>query len=407
MNRLDDPVYSVSAITSALQELLEGAIPPLWVEGEVSDFRISQTGHWYFTLKDEFSQLPCVMFRNVTFGHRGLELQDGKLIRAFGTITIYPRGGVYQMKVLRLLPVGRGDLSLAFERLRERLQAEGLFDAERKRPLPPFPRRIGVITSPTGAAIRDILHVLRRRYPLAEVVLYPTLVQGEEAPASIVRALSIANRLAEVDVLILGRGGGSAEDLWAFNDEQVVRAVAASRIPVVSAVGHEIDYTLADFAADVRAPTPSAAAALVVPDRAELLQRLRRLERSLQEALLRRLSRARDRLSQAERALSPRRRLDAIQQRMQYLDELEGRLDRAIQSRLRTTRSALERLSGTLNALSPLATLARGYSICTDAKGRVVRSADAVAIGEPIAVRLRRGVLHACVTGRSEGAQDP
>ncbi|MCK5525880.1 MAG: exodeoxyribonuclease VII large subunit, partial [Candidatus Latescibacteria bacterium] len=262
--------YSVSDITRAIKGLLDEGLMPLWVEGEVSNYVHHTSGHRYFTLKDETSQLRCVMWK--WQGQLRFRPEDGMKVRAYGRISVYERGGQYQLVVSELHPAGVGELQLAFEQLKERLAKEGLFDESRKRSLPRFPQRIGVVTSPTGAAIRDIAHGIGRRFPSAQVVLWPARVQGEGAAAQIAEGIEKLNAYGEVDVLIVGRGGGSLEDLWAFNEEEVARAIYASGIPVVSAVGHEIDFVIADFVADRRAPTPSAAAEMVVRDGAELMR---------------------------------------------------------------------------------------------------------------------------------------
>jgi len=264
-------IYRVSQITAYIKELFDSDYPlqDLWLEGEVSNYSQAASGHVYFTLKDEEAQIRCVMWRSQVERQAYLP-QNGEAIIAHGRISVYEAGGRYQLYVDDIQPAGVGLLYLQFEALKERLAAEGLFDAERKRPLPPFPRRLGVVTSPTAAALKDIVNVLRRRYPVVEVVLSPTLVQGDEAPSQIVAAIEALNEHTDVDAIIVARGGGSLEELWAFNDERVARAIYASQVPVVTGVGHETDFTIADFVADVRAPTPSAAAEVAVPDRQEL-----------------------------------------------------------------------------------------------------------------------------------------
>jgi exodeoxyribonuclease VII large subunit len=392
-----DHVYSVHELTLELQRALEGAFPPLWIEGEVSNFRESPAGHWYFTLKDHLAQIGCVMWRSANL-RQSFRPAGGVQARVYGTLTIYVQGGQYQIQVARLLPVGQGAFLLAFEQLRDRLRAEGLFDEARKRAIPAVPRHIGVITSPRGAAIRDILHVLGRRFPAVRVTLYPVLVQGDEAPAQIVRALDMMNRVGAADVLIVGRGGGSMEDLWAFNDERLVRAIAASRIPVISAVGHEVDVTLADFAADVRAPTPSAAAELAVPDRQTLLRQLAAVRSAVARAMRRRLDGARQETVRLASALSPRRRLEDVRGRAQRVDELARRLAQAGHRHIERYRNRVGTAAGALNALSPLATLERGYSICFAADGRVLRTARDVSAGDLVRVQMHRGRLECTVS---------
>lgn len=398
-----DSIFQVHQVTQALRQLLDETFEPLWVEGEVSNFRESPSGHWYLTLKDDHAQLPCVMWRSVAL-RQGFRPSTGVQARVFGTLTIYPQGGTYQIQATRIMPVGQGAIQLAFEQTRDRLASEGLFAEERKRPIPRFPKHIGVVTSPRGAAIRDILDVLGRRYPSVKVTLYPALVQGDEAPAQIVRAIDVLNRLAIADVIIVGRGGGSMEDLSAFNDEAVVRAVAASAIPVISAVGHEIDYTLCDFAADVRAPTPSAAAELAVPDREALLRELSSLRARAVEAVSNRLSRARQEVRRCAAALSPRRRIEEIRYSGQRVDDLARRLETAMDSRLERARSRLETTASALNALSPLATLERGYGIVRNAAGDIVRDAAALRLGDAVSVRLGRGGFESEVTAVRDGS---
>lgn len=394
-----DPIYTVHQVTQALRQLLEETFPPLWVEGEVSNFRESPAGHWYFTLKDAQAQLPCVMWKNMVI-RQGFRPATGVQVRVFGTLTIYPQGGNYQIQATRVLPVGQGAFLLAYEQLRDRLAEEGLFDPERKRALPRFPRHVGIITSARGAAVRDILNVLARRFSSVRVTVYPVLVQGDEAAGQIARAIDMMNRVSDADVLIVGRGGGSIEDLWAFNDEGLVRAIVASRIPVVSAVGHEVDYTLSDFAADVRAPTPSAAAELVVPDRIALLREIASLRDRMGEATQNRLRLARQNVNRLSDALSPRRRREDIRLRAQHIDELARRLEERIRTRLDRERSRLSGATGALNALSPLATLERGYSICYGTDGAILRSADDTAVGDTVGVRLHRGRLECVVSSR-------
>jgi len=411
-------IYTVSRLNAEAGDLLESHFPLLWVEGEISNLARPASGHLYFTLKDPRAQVRCAMFRN---RNRRLDFR--------------PENG---MQVLVRASVGHGALQRAFEALKRRLAKEGLFDEALKQPLPALPRCIGVITSPSGAAIRDILSVLARRFPAVPVLVYPVAVQGEEAVDEIVTALGTANRRRDCDVLILARGGGSLEDLQAFNDERVARAIHASRIPVVSAVGHEIDFTIADFVADRRAPTPSAAAEMVVPDRAEWLTRLRQLDARMAQHLRRRLQEARMRLAalearlqrqhpgrrlrqhsqrldelglRLERALRQdldrrRHRLEALEARLQrfspapriartrqLLGDLRHRLNQATRAVLERKRQACETLARQLHAVSPLATLERGYAIVTAPDGRVIRSAAEVAPGDPVEARLAHGRL--------------
>ena len=394
-------VYSVSRLNREAKLLLEGALPALWVEGELSNFARPSSGHWYFTLKDASAQVRCAMFRTSNQRLR-LTPRDGLQVLLRARVSLYEARGEYQLIVEHLEEAGEGALRRRFEELKAKLAAEGLFDSARKRALPRLPRRIGVVTSPTGAAIRDILHVLARRFPAVPVRIYPVPVQGTGAAAEIAAAIRRAGDSGDLDVLIVARGGGSLEDLWAFNEEAVARAIVASRVPVVSGIGHEIDFTIADFAADVRAPTPAGAAELVVPDRGEWLRTLALALERLVRASQRRLRREHERLGwlagRLER-LHPRERLVA---RMQRLDELEGRLGRTLRERLARAGLRLGAVARTLAAVSPLGTLERGYAIVLGADGQVVRAASEVATGSEIRARTARGSLRALVTGRDE-----
>ncbi len=392
--------YTVSQLTGYIRRLFEDdpELGDVWVEGEVSNFSRPSSGHCYFTLKDAGAQLGCVMWRNIANAQEYLPV-DGEMVLAHGRVSVYEAGGRYQLYVDEIRPAGVGDLYREFERLKARLEAEGLFAAERKRPLPRFPRCIGIVTSPTTAALRDILNILCRRYPLAEVLLAPTPVQGDEAPPQIVAALEALNARDDVDVIIVARGGGSLEELWAFNDERVARAVAASRIPVVCGVGHETDFSLADFAADVRAPTPSAAAELVAPDRAELRAQVARLVVALTAALRAAVEERRWRLAEQVRALkhlSPQAQLAQARQRV---DDLLARADSAMRHSLILRRERLDGLSGRLASISPLATLERGYAIVRRRDtGAVVQSVAQVAAGDALSVRVADGEFGAAAT---------
>lgn len=397
----DRRAYTVSQLMARIRTTVETdpRLMDVWVEGEVSNFRQVASGHCYFTLKDAGAELRCVMWRDRVRGMRALPA-NGDSVLAHGRVGVYEQRGDLQLYVDALEPLGLGWLYQEYERLKARLEAEGLFAPERKRPLPRFPRRIGVVTSPDAAALRDILNILSRRYPLAEVVLAPTLVQGDEAPPQIIAALRALNAREDIDVILLARGGGSLEELWAFNDERVARAVAASRIPVVCGVGHETDFSLADFAADRRAPTPSAAAELATPDRAELRQQVRAFRNRLSRALEADLSRRRERVREQVRALrrlSPALRLAQARQR---LDDLTERAGRAIRHQIAVRRERLAGLAGRLEGVSPLATLERGYAIVRRAAdGLIVRSPAQVEVGDALRVRVRDGEFGARVSG--------
>ena len=430
-------VLTPSQLNILARGLLEDAFPAVVVEGELGNVSRPASGHMYFTLKDARAQVRCALFKPKSQWLRFVP-RDGLQVRARGRVTLYEARGEYQLILDTLEEAGEGALRRAFDALKARLQAEGLFEAARKRALPALPRRLGVITSPSGAAVRDVLSVLGRRFPLLEVEILPALVQGTEAPAQLLRMLQAAGASGRYDVLLLTRGGGSLEDLWAFNDEALVRAVADSPVPVVSAVGHETDFSLTDFAADLRAPTPSAAAELLTPDRIDLLGRTRQLQRHVetaqrralldlhqrvdrlglrlqalrpqarlealrvrQDTAMRRLAAAFDRQLQQQRARlrhagvvlqtgSPKRRLQALRQQ---LDALRARPEAALRRRLQRDALHLRGLARSLEAVSPLATIARGYSILQREDGTVIRRVDDVAPGDALQARLSDGNL--------------
>lgn len=395
------PVLSVGAVTRYIRERLEldQTLQDLWLEGEISNWKQAASGHIYFTLKDSEASIRCVIWRSTArrLVPRSGALGEGEAVLAHGRIGVYEAGGNYQFYVDDLEPAGRGELHLQFEALKRRLAAEGLFDEERKRPLPRFPQRLGVVTSRDAAALRDILNVLARRYPLVEVVLAPTPVQGDEAPPQIVRALeAIAG--AGVDVILLARGGGSLEDLWAFNDERVARAIAACPIPVVCGVGHETDFTIADFVADRRAPTPSAAAELATPDRAELARAVAQQQLALFQTAAGRLAEQRARVGRQQwalRRLSPQRAIDNFRQR---LDDHAGQMGRSLAHRLALQRERVNGLQARLLTLNPGTTLERGYAIVQ--KGReVVTRRRQVSGGDAVRITVGDGDFEATVTG--------
>ena len=390
---------SVTDITRYLRALLESddVLRDVWVQGEISNLSRPSSGHVYFTLKDEGAALRSVIWKTNALRMR-LPLQNGTRVEAHGYISLYERDGQYQLYIDALRLAGEGLLYQEFLRLRARLEADGLFDPERKRPIPARPQRIGIVTSPTGAALQDMLNTLQRRYPLAEVLLAPTAVQGEEAPLQIVAALERLNHLAP-DVILLARGGGSLEDLWAFNDERVVRAVAASAVPVITGIGHETDFTLADFAADLRAPTPTAAAMLAAPDAADLRAALSNLAARLAGAVDWRVQQQRrelqDRAHRLER-VSPAWRVSNDRQR---LDMLSLALQRGVEHTLSLDRARAAALAQRLAALNPLAVLQRGFAVISGPDGALLRSVTTVRPGSPIQVRLSDGRLDAEVTG--------
>ncbi len=391
-------VYSVIELTRHIKALLDAddALADCAVEGEVSGSKLASSGHFYFTLKDSEAELKCVMWRSQA--SRTTLPQQGERIRATGYVSVYERGGAYQFYASTLQAVGDGDLWRQFLELRDRLRAEGLFDEALKRPLPAWVRRIGVVTSETGAAFQDILNVLAARWPLAEVVLSPSLVQGSAAPAALVRALRNVERYGNVDVIIVARGGGSIEDLWAFNDESLARAVAACEIPVVTGVGHETDFTIVDFVADYRAPTPSAAAAAVVPDIGEVAGRVATMAERLCSLVEEGLYRRRERLAGLQRLLeqhSPVRRVAEFTQRV---DEMAHRMSVTIRHALRVQRMRVEASADRLTALDPRLVLGRGYAIVRDREtGRVLSNAAHTAVDRDLVIRLHRGQLAARV----------
>lgn len=439
--RRDRDVYTVSRLNREARAVLERGLGLLWLEGEISNFARPSSGHWYFSLKDSAAQVRCAMFRTRN-SQVGFAPRDGQKVLVRARVGLYEPRGEYQLLIEHIEDAGIGALKRQFEELAARLTAQGLFDAGRKRPLPRLPRRIGIITSPTGAAIRDILHVLARRFPAAAVILYPVPVQGAQAAGAIVEALRLAASRAECDVLILARGGGSLEDLWAFNDEALAHAIVASPIPIVSGVGHEVDFTIADFAADVRAPTPSAAAEIVVPDAEEWSKAFRQFASRLRQGMQRCLRDAREQLLWLAGRTTQAGPAARLAEQMQRLDELEQRLPRAVRQRLaelradladnrgrlwglspavrvreaaahhnellsrlraaqlQQLRQASERLLPlvrTLNAVSPLATLERGYAIVSNDQGAILRDAADAPPGTRIEARLGRGRIRATV----------
>ena len=443
-------VLSVSALTQRIKDALEQGFPALWVKGELSGVKRAPSGHLYFTLKDATSQIDGVMWKTA-LSRLGFEPHDGTEVEAFGDVTVYAPRGRYQLTVREMRPAGIGALLLALEQLKRRLQAEGLFDVARKRPLPAYPMRIGIVTSPVGAAVRDLVKVLRARWPSVGIVLAPVRVQGDGAADEIAAAITRFNRLPGVDVLIVGRGGGSIEDLWAFNEEAVVRAVAGSAIPVIAAVGHEVDWTLTDLAADVRAATPSNAAELAVRDRAEVAAGVARMREALTRALENGMAARRQRLRGLLDQYGFRRQRDALGLHQQRIDDLLARLETALEGRLARARERLvalvhryglrewprllalrreeagavgERLAAALidgmnvrrtrllaygdrlRALSPRLVLERGYCLARRPDGSLVRVADGLAIGERLELEFARGEADARIEAVRPGGRD-
>ena len=373
------------------------ALQNVCVRGEISNYKLYPSGHHYFTLKDAEGSLKCVLFKGSAWSLR-FRPQNGMSVLAVGRVSVYPRDGAYQLYCTRLIPDGAGDLQMAFEQMKERLMQEGLFELAHKKPLPAYPHRIGIVTSPAWAAVHDMLRILGKRYPLCKVILLPVRVQGEEAAGEIARAIGYANREGLCDLLIVGRGGGSMEDLWAFNEEPVARAVYESKIPVISAVGHEPDVTISDFVADLRAATPSNAAELAVPDQAELRVRLEALQKQLAAALRRRAQLARSRLDGLRSRPALQEPLRLVQDRRQSLDRLTERLAAAEAAALSAQRTRLTRLAAGLDAMGPLKVLARGYAVVSDESGALVQEAAAVKAGQSVRITFRDDSVSATIT---------
>jgi exodeoxyribonuclease VII large subunit len=355
-------IYTVTEITKEIKGILEESLPSVWVEGELSNYILHSSGHRYFSMKDENAQIRCTLWR-FRETRLSFEPEDGMRVIAFGNITVYERNGQYQLDVIELIPAGWGKLEIAFQRLKEKLFQEGLFDEEHKKPIPEFPEAIGLVTSPTGAAIRDMIKIIHKRFPGVRIIVNPVRVQGDQAAEEIAQAIQEFNESAKIDVMIVGRGGGSLEDLWAFNEEIVARAIYDSEIPIISAVGHQIDFTISDFVADLRAPTPSAAAQMVIKDKEELLKETRSNAQKLisyQTSLTEYLN---QRLKAAQQSYGFRRPLDLITQRSQRLDEFTRQLRDRIKNYFEFKKNDLSLREEKLEALSPLSVLKRGYSI--------------------------------------------
>ncbi|MDH3976362.1 MAG: exodeoxyribonuclease VII large subunit [Deltaproteobacteria bacterium] len=391
-------ILSVSQLNSLISDVIDETFGFVWVEGEVSNLRIPASGHSYFTLKDAESQIRVVLFRGAGQSLQ-FDLKDGQKVICLGKLSLYKQRGEYQVIAEHMEPSGLGSLHLAFEQLKKKLEGEGLFEAGKKKPLPSCPKKIGIVTSPTGAAIKDILNVLERRNSTIEVVISPTAVQGEKAPREIAAAIEALNELGNIDVIIAGRGGGSLEDLWAFNEEIVARAIHASAIPVISAVGHERDYCISDFVSDLRAPTPSAAAEIVARSASELSRELLHLRERMELSINRILSNLRNRVEREKKLLiDPGKRLSESRMR---IDDLAFRLERRMRDDLQLMKSGLRGLAGKLDSLSPLAVLSRGYSIATDlSTGKVILDSKEVSSGSLIGVRLFKGELECRVENK-------
>lgn len=392
----DVKIYSVAEITRHIKFLIEESFPSLVVRGEVSNLSLHSSGHVYFTLKDELAQIKCVIWRSQA-ERMGVALEDGMKILVRGKLSLYEKGGYYQITVSGLQPEGIGELQLAFERLKKKLFAEGLFSEEHKKPIPEYPETVGIVSSPTGAAIRDIVSVIRRRMPTVQIILAPVKVQGEGAANEIAQAIEDFDRYGQADVLIIGRGGGSLEDLWAFNEEKVARAIYGCSTPTISAVGHEIDFTIADFVADVRAATPSAAAELAVPDKEEVLQQLANIRYTLAQNCENMIDRYRDQLKYFEERYAFRRPENIIEQFRQQTDEFERRIIRQTQHRIVSTNQTLDHLEKQLSTLNPKNTLKRGYTI-TRQNNNVVQRASKLKEREPAVIEFYDGTAEAEIT---------
>ncbi len=392
MNHTEHHVFTISELNNTARELLEANFETIWVEGEISNLTRHSSGHWYFTLKDKKAQVRCAMFfqhnRKVKF-----EPKLGMHVLVNTRVSLYEGRGDFQLIVESLEEMGFGALQRAFEQLKEKLSKEGLFDQAHKKPIPEIPTCLGVITSPTGAAIQDVISVLDRRFPILKVIIYPVLVQGDEAANQIVKAIRLANQQAACDILLLTRGGGSLEDLWPFNEEIVARAIFESKLPIVSGVGHEIDFTIADFVADVRAPTPSAAAEIIAPDRKDLLNKISLYYNQIKDKFNQLIENRFAKLTTLNKRLTQADPRNQLLQQTQRLDRLTQDLRFAIDHTIERKESMLARLAKTLNIASPLATLARGYAILTTTNGKTITKASSVKVGDELHARLAEGEL--------------
>ena len=386
------PIYSVTQVNQYIKGLLDrdDLLSGLFVRGEISNYKAYPSGHHYFSIKDAEGAIRCVMFKREALSLR-FRPENGMKVIAYGRVAVFPRDGQYQLYCSQLRSDGLGDLHVAFEQCKEKLYREGLFDPAHKRPIPRFPKTIALITSPVGAAVRDMIRILGARWPMAQVYVLPVRVQGAEAPGEICAALAWANRHRVADLIITGRGGGSMEDLWAFNDENVARSIYASEIPVISAVGHEPDVTIADFVADLRAATPSNAAELAVPDQNEVFHRLSQLEGRMVQGTARRLAEARGRLEQLGRSRALRSPMEYIDSRRELLDYQTQRLAHGLTGTLGRERERLGRLAAALDAMSPLKVLGRGYALVRDQEGALIKGVDDVSAGDELSVRVADG----------------
>ena len=388
-------IYSVSEVNRAVKLLLEDAFQLIWVEGEISNFKAHYSGHYYFSLKDENAQISAVIWKSRLY-NIPYELEDGMLIRAFGNIRVYEKSGRYQLDIIRLEPAGIGKLQQQFEKLKQKLSAEGLFDSQFKKPLPEYPDTIGVVTSSTGAAVRDIINVLNRRAPHVQIIVRSAQVQGAGAAKDIAEAIKEFNRYKKVDLLIVGRGGGSLEDLWPFNEEVVARAIFNSKIPVISAVGHEIDFTIADFVADLRAPTPSAAAEMAVPDYLEIRNDLQYKYSRMYTLILNKITYYHERITSLQKSYGLNRPVDYIRQYAMQVDDLSLNLQKQIRLLLQKKRDQVSQFALRLKGLNHKSILARGYSI-SYIDNKVLKSTRSVKSGQELVTELYDGKIFSAV----------
>lgn len=402
---MEQKIFDVSEVNDYIKTIMDGdgLLSGLTIRGEISNYKVYPSGHHYFSLKDAGGAIRCVMFRGSAAALR-FRPENGMKVLASGRVSVFPRDGAYQLYCQRLTPEGVGDLYVAFEQLKKKLQAEGLFDPAHKKPLPPFPQRIAIVTSAAGAAIHDMLRILGKRYPLAKVILLPVRVQGVEAPAEIAGAIRYVNRFQLADLIITGRGGGSMEDLWAFNDERVARMIYLSQIPVISAVGHEPDVTISDFVADLRAATPSNAAELAVPEQGELRERIAALRLRLAQAEERRLKLIRQQVEKLQSARVLQNPKNYLEDRRLLLDFQQNKLTAAMRQLVLKKQQDFVARRTALEAMSPLKVLSRGYAMTRDSAGRVVTDAAALKPGEIITVTLRNGEVDAAVRGIRGGS---
>lgn len=392
---MEEQVFSVTGLSNAIKSALEDTLGKVWVEGEISNYKPAGSGHIYFTLKDENSQIKIAYFRH---SQAGLSIQDGQKVMVYGKVTAYTRRSEYQVIADKIKQTGTGDLLLKLEELKKKLSAEGLFDEARKKEICAFPAKIAVITSRTGAAIRDIINIITKRYTLAEVLVYPVPVQGADAPPLIIQAIQDINEMEGIDTLILARGGGSIEDLWAFNDEGVARAIYASQVPVITGIGHEVDWTIADFVSDLRAPTPSGAAMAAVPDQSELLSTLDSSAERIENALDSRMQSLEQRLEELAKRRGLTKPFARFDEYEQNIDELSASLDRATDKMLEAFSEKAGMYEKTLSLLNPLNILKKGYAVAYDADGRAIKDASKLKAGAEVNVKVHKGAFDAKVT---------